>query len=166
MCEPAIVAAYAALGTGDPLAAAAAAVAGYHAANALDEAELAVVLPLMRLRLCVSVCVSAHQQALQVRSKTRVAREGGSEGGRASERVSECVCVCVCVCEREREREREMWRGTERHVRVRGVKSSMRLRPAGSGTVSAPPSAQGPRRRRRSRRPPPVKIAAIACLPR
>ncbi len=61
--EPAIAAAYAMLGKRDPLAAAAAVVGGYHAANALREAELAAVWPLALLRLCTSVVLSARQRA-------------------------------------------------------------------------------------------------------
>ena len=63
--EPAIAAAYAMLEKPDPLAAAVALVRGYHAVYPLTEAELAVLYPLICMRLCMSVCLSAHQQALQ-----------------------------------------------------------------------------------------------------
>lgn len=63
--EPAIAAAYAMLDKPDPLAAAVALVRGYHAVYPLTETEIAVLYPLICMRLCMSVCISAHQQALQ-----------------------------------------------------------------------------------------------------
>ncbi|MEZ4735810.1 MAG: phosphotransferase [Caldilineaceae bacterium] len=63
--EPAIAAAYAMLDKADPLAAAVDLVRGYHAVYPLTEAEIAVLYPLISMRLCMSVCISAHQQALQ-----------------------------------------------------------------------------------------------------
>ncbi|MCB0062892.1 MAG: aminotransferase class III-fold pyridoxal phosphate-dependent enzyme, partial [Caldilineaceae bacterium] len=65
VAEPAIAAAYAMLGKQNPLAAAEEVVAGYHATHPLTETELAVLYPLITMRLCMSVCLSAHQQALQ-----------------------------------------------------------------------------------------------------
>lgn len=63
--EPAIAAAYAMLDKADPLAAAVDLVRGYHAVYPLTETEIAVLYPLICMRLCMSVCISAHQQALQ-----------------------------------------------------------------------------------------------------
>ena len=63
--EPAIAAAYAMLDKADPVAAAVELVRGYHAVYPLTETEIAVLYPLICMRLCVSVCISAHQQALQ-----------------------------------------------------------------------------------------------------
>src|SRR5260370_28224327 len=60
--EPAIAAAYAILGKGDPLQAAPAIVAGYHAAFPIDELELSVVYALIGARLAVSVTNSAHRK--------------------------------------------------------------------------------------------------------
>ncbi len=57
--ELAIAGAYAIFGAGDPLAAASALVAGYHRARPLSDAELRAVFPLIGLRLCVSVTMSA-----------------------------------------------------------------------------------------------------------
>lgn len=65
VAEPAIAAAYAMLGKTNPMAAAEAVVAGYHSAYPLTDNELAVLYPLIIMRLCMSVCISAHQQALQ-----------------------------------------------------------------------------------------------------
>jgi 4-aminobutyrate aminotransferase-like enzyme/Ser/Thr protein kinase RdoA (MazF antagonist) len=62
VCEPAIAAAYALLGKRDPLAAAAQVVAGYHSAFPLTEAELALLFPLIRARLAVSVTNSAQRK--------------------------------------------------------------------------------------------------------
>ncbi len=59
----AIAAAYSALGARDPLAAAADVVAGYHTRRPLSELELTVLFGLVRLRLCTSVCMAAHQIA-------------------------------------------------------------------------------------------------------
>jgi 4-aminobutyrate aminotransferase-like enzyme/Ser/Thr protein kinase RdoA (MazF antagonist)/murein DD-endopeptidase MepM/ murein hydrolase activator NlpD len=61
VAEPAVAAAYALLGQADPLAAAAAVVGGYHAALPLDEAEIAVLWPLVGARLAVSVAYSAFR---------------------------------------------------------------------------------------------------------
>jgi len=59
VAEPAIAAAYAAMGAADPLQAVAALVAGYHRHRPLSDDELAVLLPLVRMRLAVSVVNSA-----------------------------------------------------------------------------------------------------------
>ncbi len=61
--EAAIAMAYAALGAVDPLAAAADVVTGYHEAHPLTEPELSALFSLMCMRLCVSACVAARQQA-------------------------------------------------------------------------------------------------------
>ncbi len=58
--EPAIAAAYAALDKELPLATIAQVVAGYHREHPLNEAELAVVFPLVQLRLAVSVALAAR----------------------------------------------------------------------------------------------------------
>ena len=60
--EAAIAAAYAMLDRVDPVAAASAVVRGYHGANALTEGEVASLMPLATLRLCVSVVMSARQR--------------------------------------------------------------------------------------------------------
>jgi 4-aminobutyrate aminotransferase-like enzyme/Ser/Thr protein kinase RdoA (MazF antagonist) len=63
--EPAIAAAYAILGKGDPLQAATAIVAGYHGAFPLNELELSVLYALIGARLAVSVTNSAHRKTLK-----------------------------------------------------------------------------------------------------
>src|SRR6266851_399288 len=63
--EPAIAAAYAILGKGDPLQAAALIVAGYYGVFPLDELELSVVYALIGTRLAVSVTNSAHRKTLK-----------------------------------------------------------------------------------------------------
>jgi 4-aminobutyrate aminotransferase-like enzyme/Ser/Thr protein kinase RdoA (MazF antagonist) len=60
VAEPAIAAAYAMLDRADPLASAAHVVRGYHSANPLDETELELLYPLICLRLCTSVVLSAE----------------------------------------------------------------------------------------------------------
>lgn len=59
VAEPAVAAAYAILGKEDPLATAAALVAGYHRVLPLAEHELQVLFPLIAMRLAVSVVNSA-----------------------------------------------------------------------------------------------------------
>ncbi len=59
VAEPAVAAAYAILGKDDPLATAAALVAGYHRVLPLEEHELQVMFPLIAMRLAVSVVNSA-----------------------------------------------------------------------------------------------------------
>ena len=58
----AIAIAYAVLNKPDPLAVATQIVAGYHSENPLTETELAALFGLIKLRLCVSVCMAAYQQ--------------------------------------------------------------------------------------------------------
>jgi 4-aminobutyrate aminotransferase-like enzyme/Ser/Thr protein kinase RdoA (MazF antagonist) len=63
--ELAIAAAYAILDKADPLAAAVAVTAGYHAAYPLPDTELALLYDFIAIRLCTSVAVSACQQKLE-----------------------------------------------------------------------------------------------------
>ena len=62
--EPAIAAAYAALGHENPLPAARAVLAAYHRVHPLTEEEIAVFFPLLAARLAVSVINSAHRNSL------------------------------------------------------------------------------------------------------
>ncbi len=61
VCDLAVACAYAMLGKPDAVAAATQVVAGYHAVQPLDEQELALLYDLIAARLCISVCLSAHQ---------------------------------------------------------------------------------------------------------
>lgn len=74
--DVAIAAAYVALGADDALAAVADVVAGFHAVHPLTDTELSVVWPLVYMRLCVSVCMAAEQQA----ARPDVAYLGISQG--------------------------------------------------------------------------------------
>ena len=65
VCEPAVAIAYAVLGESDPIAAAASLAAGYHEGRPLSSEELAVLFPLAAIRLCVSVCLSAHRRTAE-----------------------------------------------------------------------------------------------------
>ena len=65
VCEPAIACAYAMLNKADPLSAAHAVVAGYHATHPLTADELRVLFDLICMRLCMSVCLCAHQYHLE-----------------------------------------------------------------------------------------------------
>jgi Ser/Thr protein kinase RdoA (MazF antagonist) len=61
----AIAIAYVVLGKDDPYAAAAPVIEGYVSEFSLTDAERDALWPLVRLRLCMSVCIAAHQQAQQ-----------------------------------------------------------------------------------------------------
>jgi len=65
VAELAIAGAYAAMGTADPVGAIAEVAGGYHAELPLSDEELEVLLPLVRLRLAVSVTNSAHQRIVE-----------------------------------------------------------------------------------------------------
>ncbi len=62
VADLAIAIAYAILDKADPLATAAHVVRGYQAEYALSEDEIAALFGLIRIRLCLSVCVAAFQQ--------------------------------------------------------------------------------------------------------
>jgi len=64
-CEPAVAISYAMLGQADPLAAAARVTAGYHRAHPLTEPEVEALWPLALIRLCTSVCLSAHRRTAE-----------------------------------------------------------------------------------------------------
>jgi 4-aminobutyrate aminotransferase-like enzyme/Ser/Thr protein kinase RdoA (MazF antagonist) len=61
--DVAITMAYVTFSAADPLAAAAAVVAGYHETHPLTELELEALFSLMCMRLCVSACIAAKQIA-------------------------------------------------------------------------------------------------------
>jgi Ser/Thr protein kinase RdoA (MazF antagonist) len=63
--EPAIAATYAMLDRTAPLEAAASLVGGYHAELPLLPEEAELVFDFICMRLCTSVCIGAHQCALQ-----------------------------------------------------------------------------------------------------
>ncbi len=63
--ELAIAVAYVILGKEDPHAAAAPVIEGYREELDLSANELAALWPLVRLRLCMSVCIAAYQQEQQ-----------------------------------------------------------------------------------------------------
>jgi Ser/Thr protein kinase RdoA (MazF antagonist) len=63
--EPAIAAAYAMLGKEEPLDAAVAIIKGYHAQLPLNEAEVSVLFDFICMRLCMSVCICAHQRSIE-----------------------------------------------------------------------------------------------------
>lgn len=63
VAEPAIAIAYALLDREDPLETASALLRAFHREQPLDDDEVAVLFGLVVLRLCVSVCVAAQQQA-------------------------------------------------------------------------------------------------------
>ncbi|HKV34858.1 MAG TPA: phosphotransferase [Pyrinomonadaceae bacterium] len=61
----AIAVAYVVLGKDDPYSAAAPVIEGYREEFELNKDELDALWPLVRLRLCMSVCIAAHQQQQQ-----------------------------------------------------------------------------------------------------
>ncbi len=62
VCELAVAVAYGVFGQPEALAAAERVVAGYHSQRPLSEAELDAVWILAAMRLCTSVCLSAHRR--------------------------------------------------------------------------------------------------------
>jgi Ser/Thr protein kinase RdoA (MazF antagonist) len=58
----AIAVAYVVLGKEDPRAAVAPVIEGYREEFELTQSELDALWPLVRLRLCMSVCIAAYQQ--------------------------------------------------------------------------------------------------------
>jgi 4-aminobutyrate aminotransferase-like enzyme/Ser/Thr protein kinase RdoA (MazF antagonist) len=62
VAELAVAIAYAVLDQPEPLAAAACLVKGYHSEHPLQESELAALFGLVCMRLCMSICIAAHQQ--------------------------------------------------------------------------------------------------------
>jgi len=63
--EPAIAATYAMHGQADPLASAQTLLRGYHQTLPLTTTEISLMFDLMCMRLCMSVCICAHQQRLE-----------------------------------------------------------------------------------------------------
>ena len=82
VCEPAVAVAYAVFGEAGPLAAAAAVIAGYHEAPPLsEEDELAALFPLAAIRLCASVCLSAHRRDGRAGQRIPPRQRGAGLGG-------------------------------------------------------------------------------------
>ncbi len=65
VAELAVAAAYAVMDVEDPLRAASAVVQGYHDVSGLTEEEVAVLFPMMAMRLGVSVCLSARRRSME-----------------------------------------------------------------------------------------------------
>ena len=65
VCDPAIAMAYATLGADDPVEVIREMTRGYHESLPLQEAELAVLFPMLCMRLAVSACMAAHQMRLR-----------------------------------------------------------------------------------------------------
>jgi Ser/Thr protein kinase RdoA (MazF antagonist) len=63
VADPAVAVAYAMLDAADPLATAEAVIHGYQSEHPLHQEERAAVFPLACLRLCMSACIAAWQQA-------------------------------------------------------------------------------------------------------
>ncbi len=62
--EPAVAAAYAMMKKDKPLEAAAAIIRGYHQALPLFNSEIRALFSLICMRLCMSVCICAHQKSI------------------------------------------------------------------------------------------------------
>jgi Ser/Thr protein kinase RdoA (MazF antagonist) len=65
ICDPAIAIAYATLGAEDVLEVIREMVFGYQECMPIEEAELAVLFPMICMRLAVSACMAAHQMRLR-----------------------------------------------------------------------------------------------------
>ena len=68
VCELAVAIAYAVFRKPDPVAAACELAAGYNEIRPLSDSELAVLWPLCAVRLCTSVCLSAHRRTAEPRN--------------------------------------------------------------------------------------------------
>lgn len=102
VAEAAIAAAYAMLGKKAPLKAAAEVVAGYHGAFPLQEEEVAVLFPLMAVRLAVSVTNSAHLKKVKPDDAYVTVSEAPAWG--ALERLAKihprfALCIFRAACE-------------------------------------------------------------------
>ncbi len=62
VCEPAVAIAYGIFGKADPVSAAGGIAAGYDEVHALTDPELEALWTLAAIRLCTSVCLSAHRR--------------------------------------------------------------------------------------------------------
>ncbi|MCP6725966.1 hypothetical protein NL526_28305, partial [Klebsiella pneumoniae] len=62
VCEPAVAIAYGIFGKADPVSAAGEIAAGYDEVHALTDPELEALWTLAAIRLCTSVCLSAHRR--------------------------------------------------------------------------------------------------------
>ncbi len=78
VCELAVAIAYGVFGQHDPLAAAGRVAAGYHSARPLSEPEIEAVWPLAALRLCTSVCLSAHRRTAEPGNPYLLVSEGAA----------------------------------------------------------------------------------------
>ena len=63
--EPSVASAYAMMGKDNPLDAAVAIVQGYHEFQPLNTSEVRVLFDLICMRLCMSVCICAHQKSTE-----------------------------------------------------------------------------------------------------
>jgi len=63
--EPAVAAAYAMMAKDKPLEAASAIIQGYHGFLPLHESEIRTLFSLIGMRLCLSVCICAHQKSIE-----------------------------------------------------------------------------------------------------
>ena len=99
--ELAICAAYALLGSDDPVTAAAQVIAGYHKEFPLTETEIAVLFPLIAARLCVSVVNCAHRKTLSpedsyITVSEKPAWEALDKLARVEPEVARCVFRHAC----------------------------------------------------------------------
>ena len=67
--EPAVAAAYAILDKPRPLEVACSVIKGFHQAFPLTETEISVLFEMIAMRLCMSVCICAHQKSLEPDNK-------------------------------------------------------------------------------------------------
>ena len=74
----AIALAYIMMGSGSPLDKAMPVVRAYHRAFPLSEAEIRLLYPLIAARLCLSVCISWHQQKREPENRHLSISEGGA----------------------------------------------------------------------------------------
>ena len=80
MTDLAVALAYIMMGDRDPLEKAAPVIRAYHAAFPLREEEIGLLFPLIAARLCLSVCISWHQQKQEPDNRHLSISEAGAWG--------------------------------------------------------------------------------------
>ena len=132
----AVAIAYAVLGKTDPLGVAARVVAGYHAVQPLTDDELTWLFAFVKMRLCMSVAIAAHQQQERPEDEYLAVSQGGIRGTlprlcAIAPRFAEATLrhACGLAASRKSERLLTAWRTLEAD---RLCSEIVTMRPSGS----------------------------------
>ena len=102
--EPAVAAAYVMMGKEHPLEAATAIIQGYHESLPLRESEIRALFSLICMRLCMSVCICAHQKSIEPDNEYLKISEKPAWGllGKLANVSSETACqMFLDACDRK-----------------------------------------------------------------